>query len=152
MEAPFSTITDIEECINLTMTQYAKTKNENNLINGACDNIENKILSEFLDTADTLEKLIDYCKKNESQIDNQILTMSKKAHKSLIHALAKNGVKQMDVKCGDELNLKVHRLTEADKNSARSSSVVKSIVKNGYLLNSNVMRPATVLVDKKKKK
>ena len=100
------------------------------------------LVLELLPTLDNFERAI----KLESS-DNNLMDGVKMIHKSLLTALEKYGVKEIE--CIDKkFDPMYHQAVMTEENDQKEQDVILEVLQKGYMLKDKVIRPSMVKVNK----
>lgn len=100
------------------------------------------LIMELLPIIDNFERAI----KLESS-DNNLMDGVKMIHKSLLTALEKYGVKEIE--CIDKkFDPMYHQAVMTEENDQKDQDVILEVLQKGYMLKDKVIRPSMVKVNK----
>lgn len=117
-------------------------KERQDLLNYATENL----IKELLETVDNLERALGYVRGEEEGSDREKLSEGVElTYRSLLQALEKSGVKQVDAE-GQQFDPKLHEALRQVPSEEHEAGTILEVYQKGYLMKDRLLRPALVSV------
>ena len=108
---------------------------------------ERKILLNFIEVADAMERLISHVEERSAENEDAQVAWSgnlRTIYKLLQRSLLRGGVEQIAVEPGEKADPQLHVVAEVATAPERENEEILRVLKNGYRWRGTVLRPAEV--------
>ena len=105
------------------------------------------VVENLLPILDSFQMAVNNAPEDKPELKNYVLGFAY-IYRNLVNVLEEEGVKEIAPKDGDKFDIKTMEAVETIEDE--NENIVKKVYSNGYMLHDHLVRPARVLVSKKK--